>query len=51
MGNEADLAAFIAGVCSELKKMAEQKRLATIIHLLNMVMLEASRTAKKPNLH
>jgi len=51
MGNEADMAAFIAGVCSELKKMAEKKNLSTLVHLLSMAVLEAARTAQRPNLH
>ena len=51
MGNEADMAALIAGVCSELKKMAEKKNLSTLVHILSMAVLEAARTAQKPNLH
>jgi hypothetical protein len=43
---DADTCAYIAELCAELRYLARKPRLRTIDYLLDMVRLEAERTAK-----
>lgn len=43
---DADTCAYIAELCAELRHLARKPRLRTIDYLLDMVRLEAERTAK-----
>lgn len=45
--SDADICAYIAELCAELRHLARKPRLRTIDYLLDMARLEAERTAKE----